>query len=167
MCSFNKALCAHLTKVILKGLALQKNVFSVFVCLFYICVRTGFVEWLEKRFIMMTEFECHEMTLYVKIQWLTYCFAAKCVNPLLATRCVNPLLEARCDNLLLATQYVAAVTGQDTVGKDWQGLMSSISLFYQGVLISVRNQRTNIKSLSASLFHTQKSDLHTEKNSKQ
>ena len=150
--------------------------FSVFVCLFYICVRTGFVEWLEKRFIMMTEFECPEMTLYVKIQWLTYCFAAKCVNPLLvtrcvnpllATRCVNPLLEASCDNPLLATQYVAAVTGQDTVGKDWQGLMSSISLFYQGVLLSVRNQRTNIKSLSASLFHTQKSDLHTEKNSKQ
>lgn len=86
---------------------------------------------------------------------------------MLATKCVNPLLVAKCDNPLLATQYVAAVTGQDTVGKDWQGLVSFVSLFYQGVLLSVRNQGTNIKSLSASLFHTQKSDLHTETNSKQ
>ena len=36
------ALCALLTRVIFKGLTLQKFVFDV--CVFYVCVGTGFVD---------------------------------------------------------------------------------------------------------------------------
>ena len=45
------ALCALLTRVILKGLTLQIFVSDVCVCMFYFCEVTGFVDWLDKGFI--------------------------------------------------------------------------------------------------------------------
>ena len=45
--------CALLTGVILKGLNLHKFVYV----LFHVCVRAGFVDWLEKRFVYEKSFE--------------------------------------------------------------------------------------------------------------
>ena len=48
------ALCALLTGAILKGLSLHKFVYVLF---HEVCVRVGFADWLEKRFVYEKSFE--------------------------------------------------------------------------------------------------------------
>ena len=50
-CQHFVALCGLLTGVLLKGLTLQKLVSDVCVCIFYVCLAIGFVDWHDRGFI--------------------------------------------------------------------------------------------------------------------
>ena len=83
------ALCAC-PGVTLKGLTLRKFVSDVFVCmsvLFYVCVGTGFMDWLEKMFIYIYIYEkslamC--ISAYDRV-WLSW------GDPVQLTGCSNPV----------------------------------------------------------------------------
>ncbi len=69
------ALRALLTGVIMKGLTLRKFVSNVCVCMFYVCLATGFVDWLDREFIYIRRvLKCaftYDLSLTV-LRWLNY-----------------------------------------------------------------------------------------------
>ena len=86
-CQHFVALCGLLTGVLLKGLTLQKLVSDVCVCMFYVCLATGFVDWLDRGFIyiykksfemciyLWFEFDCPEVTQLLLLLLPSLCFS--------------------------------------------------------------------------------------------